>query len=153
MESFAEFLTRWQNNKSLGNSERPEKEVVFEIHYKDGSKVKLSGKTFQEAYSQNGRRTEDGNIDFSILDWYVNAANFPIPVEIDPETYQIFLLKDAKSNWEPFGKQSDNFGLLESLMKFKKIGQEGFLSGLVIRMSDEKIMSWAYSNDVVVGTF
>jgi hypothetical protein len=115
---------------------------IYGIGYKDGGFVKLAGKNFSEAYAQNGRKTADGNIDFSILDFYIRV---PSPViQQNKDQYMLFLMRDKKSDWEPTGELINSFSECEGLMKLK-VKLEGFFSGIVVDMNSEKVLSWIWT--------
>lgn len=118
-------------------------ERLFGIQYQDGKYEKFTGKTIAEAFSKNGRKTTTGEIDFSFMDF---CFTIPAPVDSDcVKEYQVFVMRDKKSNWEPVDLISTSFTAMEDLMKLK-VRMEGFFSGIVVELSNsEKILSWIWT--------
>ena len=116
---------------------------VYKIFFKNGNSVKLAGKNITEAYSQTGSKTADGNIDFSLLDFYLRI---PIPQIEEGETkeFQLILMKDKASEWE-FSQKSNDSELLDGLMNLK-VKVEGYFSAAVIDLYTEKAISWKWSS-------
>ncbi len=115
---------------------------LYGIQFKDGKYQKFTGSSIQEAFSQTEKKLENGNLDFSQLDFYLVV---PTPVILgDQKEFQVFLMRNKKSNWEPAGEISPSFSATESLMKLK-VKLEGFFSGIVVDMRTEKPVSWIWS--------
>lgn len=116
-------------------------ENTFGIAYKDGKIEKLTGKTIAQAYAKNGKKTKEGNIDFSILDFFFLV---PVPQENLTDEYTILLKRDKKSPWEFVKETYTRFSAAEDVMKLK-VKLEGYFTGVVVDLSNDKILSWIWS--------
>lgn len=117
-------------------------QVLFGIQMKNGVVVKLAGKNITEAFAQTQKRTRDGNINFSILDFYYRV---PMPVVFNGNSFQLYGKKNENSKLEPIGKWNDNFELLENLMH-EKVRKEGYFYALVLETTNGNIWSMDCAN-------
>lgn len=119
---------------------------VYGIQYKDGSYTKLAGKTIQEAYSQNGRKTPDGNIDFSIMDFFFLV---PVPMnqgivgELEPR-YQLFVVEEKGKASKEEGKPTNNVDALQKLLE-RKVKYEKKISAWIVDLYTDKVVSWLWA--------
>jgi hypothetical protein len=113
---------------------------VYGIQYKDGSYTKLAGKTIQEAYSQNGKKTLDGNVDFSIMDFYFRV---PVPMthETIADTFQLLIKENEKDDWQEIEKPTSDFKALDTLLSLK-INLEGIFDGMIVNLKTENPVVW-----------
>jgi hypothetical protein len=117
----------------------------YEIHFKNGGKTTLAGRNITEAYSQTGERTADGNIDFSLLDWYINMAMLPIGIKPEVPGYQIYVMKDKESQFEKWGTEFEEYNdMVESLMHIQ-VKRMGNYSAMILNTLTEKPVSWLYT--------
>jgi hypothetical protein len=118
---------------------------VYGIQYKDGGYTKLAGKTIQEAYSQNGKKTPEGNIDFSIMDFYFLV---PIPMnqgivgELEPR-YQLFVVEEKGKDAEEDGKATNNLEALQKLLE-RRVKFEKKISAWILDLYVDKVVSWLW---------
>lgn len=124
-------------------------EKKYGILYQDGRFEKTTGNNIQEIFAKKGNKTLTGEIDFSSLETYEILPSAVLMNNEYENQYMVFLMRDKKSRWEPIEKVFNIFtsesGLgAEDIMKLK-VKLEGFFSGLVVDMKNEKPISWIWS--------
>lgn len=112
----------------------------FGIQLDNGQYKVCEGKNIMEAFATLNIKTDKGNLNFALMNFYFSL---PIPIQEEGKLYQLFLMKDKKSNWENFGKPTSNFNGLDLLLQ-TKVKREGIYSAIIVDMETEKPIVWLW---------
>ena len=115
---------------------------MYGIAYKTGLIEKQEGNNFMDAYKKTKNVLPNGEVNFSILDFYF-LVPVPMNLEQTQKNYQLYLMKDKNSNWEEFEKPTNQLFSLQLLLGLK-VKREGFFSAIIVDLETEKPIEWVW---------
>lgn len=130
----------------LKNLERKgHKMNTYGIQLQNGQFKKVEGNNMAEALKEtfSEKKTSTGEIDFSLLN-FICLIPAPMNLEETEKRFQLYLMRDKKSNWKECGEPTNNLSRLQELLDLK-LKLEGNFSAVILDLFTDKVVDWKWT--------